>query len=92
MLHVEVRVKGVIEKEWSDWFEGLAITALEPGATLLSGDVLDQAALYGLLARLRDLRFDLRSVDVCEVVAGGCRGSGCRGDPTPGPLRRRIIP
>jgi hypothetical protein len=69
MLHVEVRVKGVIEKEWTDWFEDLAITALEPGTTLLSGDVLDQAALYGLLARLRDLCFDLRSVEVCETKA-----------------------
>jgi hypothetical protein len=69
MLHVEVRVKGVIERGWTDWFEGLAITVLPPGETLLSGDVPDQAALYGLLGTLRDLRFDLRSVESHEIEA-----------------------
>ncbi len=63
MLHVKVRVKGRIEKAWADWFEDLTITFLPSGDTLLSGDLPDQAALYGLLARLRDLRFDLRSVE-----------------------------
>ncbi len=67
MLHIEVRVKGVIEKEWTDWFEGLAISTLAPDETVLSGDLPDQAALYGLLATLRDLRFDLRSVQSCET-------------------------
>ncbi len=63
MLHVKVRVKGRIEQEWADWFEDLTITLLPSGDTLLSGDLPDQAALYGVLARLRDLRFDLRSVE-----------------------------
>ncbi len=66
MLHVKVRVKGRIEQEWADWFEDLTITVLPSGDTLLSGDLPDQAALYGLLARLRDLRFELRSVEGCE--------------------------
>ena len=67
MLHTEVRVKGVIEKKWADWFEGLEIIALSADETVLVGELSDQAALYGLLARLRDLRFDLRSVQVCET-------------------------
>ena len=67
MLHTEVRVKGVIEKKWADWFEGLTIITLSADETVLVGELPDQAALYGLLARLRDLRFDLRSVQVCET-------------------------
>ncbi len=63
MLHVRVRVKGRIEQTWADWFEDLTITVLPSGDTLLSGDLPDQAALYGLLASLRDLRFELRSVE-----------------------------
>ncbi len=62
MLHVEIRVRGRIEREWADWFEDLEITVLPDGETMLSGEVPDQAALYGLLAKLRDLRFELRSV------------------------------
>ena len=67
MLHTEVRVKGVIEKKWADWFEGLAIITLSADETVLVGELSDQAALYGLLARLRDLRFDLRSVQITET-------------------------
>lgn len=67
MLHTEVRVKGVIEKKWADWFEGLTITTLADDETVLVGELPDQAALYGLLARLRDLRFDLRSVQIDET-------------------------
>ncbi|MCU0502275.1 MAG: hypothetical protein MUC51_11010 [Anaerolineae bacterium] len=67
MLHTEVRVKGVIEKKWADWFEGLMITTLSDDETVLVGELPDQAALYGLLARLRDLRFDLRSVQIDET-------------------------
>jgi len=66
MLHTEVRVKGVIEKRWADWFEGLTISTLAADETVLTGELPDQAALYGLLARLRDLRFDLRSVQIDE--------------------------
>ncbi len=67
MLHTEVRVKGVIEKKWADWFEGLAIIILSADETALVGELSDQAALYGLLATLRDLRFDLRSVQITET-------------------------
>ncbi len=70
MLHTEVRIRGMIGKEWADWFEDLAIIACPPEETVLVGNLPDQAALYGLLARLRDLRFDLRSVDCCEITGG----------------------
>ena len=59
MQHVEIRVKGRIDEHWSDWFEGLTITHTDQEETILSGTVVDQAALYGLLARLRDLGLPL---------------------------------
>jgi hypothetical protein len=62
MLRVEVRVRGVIDKSWSDWFEGLVIEETSPDETTLHGHLSDQAALYGLLAKLRDLGFQLASV------------------------------
>ncbi len=67
MIHAEVRVKGVIEPVWMDWFADLAIVSSSPDETVLVGDLPDQAALYGLLARLRDLRFDLLSVQCIET-------------------------
>lgn len=67
MLHAEVRVKGVIDPAWMDWFADLAIRSSSPDETVLVGDLPDQAALYGLLARLRDLRFDLLSVLCSEI-------------------------
>jgi hypothetical protein len=66
MLHVEVRVRGVIDKSWSDWFDGLGVTEASPDQTTLRGDLSDQAALYGLLAKLRDLGFRLVSVQADE--------------------------
>ena len=67
MLHAEVRVKGVIEPTWIDWFVDLVVVSSSPDETVLAGDLPDQAAVYGLLARLRDLRFDLRSVRCTEI-------------------------
>lgn len=62
MQKVEIRVKGRIDEHWSDWFEGLTIAHTDQGGTLLSGAVADQAALYGVLAKLRDLGLELVSV------------------------------
>jgi hypothetical protein len=59
---VEIRITGRINERWSDWFAGLEIRHTEEGETILTGDVADQAALYGLLARLRDLGLALVSV------------------------------
>ena len=66
MQSVEIRVKGQIDEHWSDWFEDLTITHTDENETILSGTVVDQAALYGLLARLRDLGLPLLSVNSAE--------------------------
>ena len=59
----QIRIKGHLGREWTDWFEGLAITALDYGETLLTGPVVDQAALHGLLRKVRDLGMPLLSVN-----------------------------
>jgi hypothetical protein len=64
----QIRIEGHLGREWTDWFGGLAITALDNGETLLTGSVVDQAALYGLLKKVRDVAMPLISV-VC-VKAG----------------------
>ena len=66
MLYVEIRVKGHIDEHWSSWFEDLTIAPAEQ-ETVLTGDIADQAALYGVLARLRDLGLSLQSVNSVEV-------------------------
>jgi len=66
MQRVEIRVKGQIDEHWSDWFEGLTITHTGQDETILSGTVADQSALYGLLAKLRDLGLPLLSVNRVE--------------------------
>jgi hypothetical protein len=58
----EIRIKGHLENRWANWFEGLTITALDNGETLLTGPVVDQAALHGLLRKVRDLGVPLLSV------------------------------
>ena len=58
----EIRIKGHLDTRWADWFEGLTITALDNGQTLLTGMVVDQAALHGLLRKVRDVAMPLLSV------------------------------
>jgi hypothetical protein len=58
----EIRIKGHLDDKWADWFEGLTITREDNGETLLTGPVVDQAALYGLLRKVRDLGMPLLSV------------------------------
>jgi hypothetical protein len=72
----QIRIKGHLGREWTDWFGGLAITALDNGETLLTGSVVDQAALYGLLKKVRDVAMPLISV-VC-VKAGQADVSGSK--------------
>jgi hypothetical protein len=59
----EIRLKGHLDDRWADWFEGLTITLEEDGNTLLICPVIDQAALHGLLKRVRDLGMPLLSVN-----------------------------
>jgi len=59
----EIRVKGHLDDRWAAWFEGLTITLEEDGDTLLTGPVIDQAALHGLLRKVRDLGMPLVSVN-----------------------------
>jgi hypothetical protein len=59
----EIRLKGHLDNRWADWFEGLTITLEDQGDTLLTGLVVDQAALHGLLKRVRDLGMPLLSVN-----------------------------
>jgi len=64
---LEVRIKGHLDDQWTDWFGGLTITLEKSGDTLLTGPVVDQAALYGLLRRVRDLGLPLVSVNSIDT-------------------------
>ena len=61
-LVYQIRIKGHLGREWTDWFGGLAITLEDNGETLLTGSLIDQAALHGLLRKVRDLGVPLLSV------------------------------
>jgi hypothetical protein len=69
--YYEIKISGHLDQCWSDWFAGLKLTHLEGNETLLSGSLPDQAALHGLLERIRDLNLTLISVS--------------RGDPSTAP-------
>jgi hypothetical protein len=58
----ELRVQGVLDDRWSAWFEGLRVTSDHAGQTIIAGPVADQAALHGLLTKIRDLGLPLLSV------------------------------
>ena len=62
----QIKIKGHLEEHWADWFGHLTITLEEDGNTLLTGSVVDQAALYGLLRKVRDLGLPLLSVNRVE--------------------------
>ncbi len=58
----EIRLKGHLNARWADWFDGLILTQESDGTTVLSGSVMDQAALHGLLGKVRDLGLPLIAV------------------------------
>ncbi len=60
---LEIRVKGQLDTRWSTWFDGLTVT-VEDGNTLIHGQIVDQAALFGVLQKLRDLALPLISVEL----------------------------
>ena len=66
----QIRIEGHLDAQWTDWFSGLSVTLEENGDTLLTGPVADQAALFGLLKKIRDLGLPLISVNCVELVNG----------------------
>ncbi len=64
----QIRIKGQLGPQWTDWFGGLTMTLEDSGDTLLTGPVVDQAALHGILKKVRDLGLPL--VSVCPIIPG----------------------
>ena len=62
----QIRIKGHLSDQWTDWFEGLTITLEEDEETLLTGPLVDQAALHGLVKKVRDLGLPLVSINRVE--------------------------
>lgn len=65
-----IRVKGHLGPQWSEWFDRMTITLEADGTTTLSGPIADQAALHGLLVRVRDLGLEL--ISVSQSAQGSC--------------------
>ena len=79
--YYHIRVKGHLDACWSEWFQGMSLTAEEEGETVLAGPIVDQAALHGVLAKLRDLGLPLLSVTRSDLdlrcMAAHSPGGGC---------------
>lgn len=75
MQYVEIRVKGHLDPDWSEWLEDLTITHSPQNVTCLTGTVADQTALYGLLTKLRDLGLALLSVTSSDAGNTHCAGT-----------------
>jgi hypothetical protein len=72
----QIRIKGHLGSQWTDWFGGLALSPQENGDTLLTGPVVDQSALHGLLKKVRDLGMPLVSVSPLERSPSTTLGTG----------------
>jgi hypothetical protein len=66
-IDYQIRVEGHLRAEWAEWFEGLSVSLEDNGDTLLTGPVVDQAALHGLLKKVRDLGMPLLSVNQVAI-------------------------
>lgn len=62
-----ITIKGHLDGEWSDWFEGLTVTLVDTGETILTGPIVDQTALHGVLMKIRDLSLPLLSLTRLET-------------------------
>jgi len=71
----QIRIKEQLGQHWSAWFGGLTITTEANGETVLTGEVVDQAALHGLLSKVRDLQLTLLSLYPVEKISPSRRGS-----------------
>jgi len=67
MITYEIRVKGHLDQRWTVWFDGMTITNVENGDTIISGSLLDQAALHSLLVKVYNLNLTLISVSRIET-------------------------
>jgi hypothetical protein len=65
--HYRIRVRGLLPPEWSEWFGGLTISHEAGGDTVLAGSVDDQAALHGLISRIRDLGLTLIAIERIDL-------------------------
>lgn len=83
--HYEIRVKGHLAARWSAWFDGLTLAEANDGTTVIRGPVVDQAALHGLLQKLRDVGIPL--VSLTPVASDGTTTSGADA-----PTQRRELP
>jgi hypothetical protein len=80
----EIRVQGHLEPRWSAWFDGLTLTPERDGTTVIHGPIIDQAALHGLLQKLRDTGLPLVSVTRVDTERPG-PATGPSTEPTTGP-------
>ena len=65
-MYVEIRIKGTLKENWSDWLDGLIVSNQANGETVLNGQIIDQAALLGLLNRIHGLNLQLLSFSQSE--------------------------
>lgn len=65
-MQYEIRVQGYLDQEWSEWFDRMSIAHETDGVTALTGAIADQAALYGVLIRVRNLGLPLVSVNIVQ--------------------------
>jgi hypothetical protein len=71
ILQVEILIKECIDARWTEWFAGFDLAAEPDGSTRLSGNVVDQAALHGVLELIRDFNMNLVSIQVTELTKKG---------------------
>lgn len=77
MQRVEIRIKEHLDQQWAEWLDEFTIAYTEQDETILTGGIQDQAALYGLMAKLRDLGVKLVAVNIGEH---GMNGGDCTGE------------
>lgn len=75
-VNYEIRIEGHLSAQWTDWFDGLTVSLEETNTTCLTGPVVDQAALYGLLKKVRDLGMPLVSVNRIDLSPSISSGTG----------------
>jgi hypothetical protein len=71
MQRVEICIEGRLDMEWADWLEGFSLSYSGQNETILTGQVTDQASLYGLIAKLRDLGVKLLTVNYGDQISSG---------------------